>query len=68
MSLNIDKVNTVLTLMPDKHMGNLVVSLPAIDALIKQVGLDKARKRQLQDLSQRRSTPRWKREEKCGEK
>jgi ADP-heptose:LPS heptosyltransferase len=35
MSINIDKVNTVLTLMPDKHMGNLVVSLPAIDALIK---------------------------------
>jgi ADP-heptose:LPS heptosyltransferase len=35
MSINIDKVNTVLTLMPDKHIGNLVVSLPAIDALIK---------------------------------
>jgi ADP-heptose:LPS heptosyltransferase len=35
MSVNIDKVNTVLTLMPDKHIGNLVVSLPAIDALIK---------------------------------
>jgi len=35
MTINIDKVNTVLTLMPDKHIGNLVVSLPAIDALIK---------------------------------
>jgi ADP-heptose:LPS heptosyltransferase len=35
MSITIDKVNTVLTLMPDKHIGNLVVSLPAIDALIK---------------------------------
>jgi len=35
MSVNIDKVNTVLTLMPDKHIGNLVVSLPAIDALSK---------------------------------
>jgi ADP-heptose:LPS heptosyltransferase len=34
MAINTDKVNTVLTLMPDKHMGNLVVSLPAIDALI----------------------------------
>jgi heptosyltransferase-3 len=34
MSINIDKVNTVLTLMPDKHIGNLVVSLPAINALI----------------------------------
>ncbi len=35
MSISIDKVNSVLTLMPDKHIGNLVVSLPAIDALIK---------------------------------
>jgi ADP-heptose:LPS heptosyltransferase len=35
MSISIDKVDTVLTLMPDKHIGNLVVSLPAIDALIK---------------------------------
>jgi len=35
MSIHGDKVNTVLTLMPDKHMGNLVVSLPAIDALMK---------------------------------
>ena len=35
MPINIVKVNTVLTLMPDKHMGNLVVSLPAIDALSK---------------------------------
>jgi len=34
MSIHIDRVNTVLTLMPDKHLGNLVVSLPAIDALI----------------------------------
>lgn len=34
MSISIDKVNSVLTLMPDKHIGNLVVSLPAIDALI----------------------------------
>ena len=34
MSINIDRVNTVLTLMPDKHLGNLIVSLPAIDALI----------------------------------
>jgi ADP-heptose:LPS heptosyltransferase len=35
MSIPFDKVNTVLTLMPDKHIGNLVVSLPAIDGLIK---------------------------------
>ena len=35
MSISIDKVDTVLTLMPDKHIGNLVVSLPAIDGLIK---------------------------------
>jgi ADP-heptose:LPS heptosyltransferase len=34
MSVDIGKPNTVLTLMPDKHLGNLVVSLPAIDALI----------------------------------
>ena len=34
MPINIDQVNTVLTLMPDKHIGNLVVSLPAINALI----------------------------------
>ena len=35
MLINTDRVHTVLTLMPDKHLGNLVVSLPAIDALIK---------------------------------
>ena len=35
MPITIDSVNTVLTLMPDKHIGNLVVSLPAIDGLIK---------------------------------
>jgi ADP-heptose:LPS heptosyltransferase len=35
MIINTDRVHTVLTLMPDKHLGNLVVSLPAIDALIK---------------------------------
>ena len=35
MSIPIDNVNTVLTLMPDKHIGNLVVSLPAIEGLIK---------------------------------
>ena len=35
MSIPFDNVNTVLTLMPEKHMGNLVVSLPAIDGLIK---------------------------------
>jgi ADP-heptose:LPS heptosyltransferase len=35
MSIPIDNANTVLTLMPDKHIGNLVVSLPAIDGLIK---------------------------------
>ena len=35
MSITVGKVNTVLTLMPDKHIGNLVVSLPAIHALIK---------------------------------
>jgi ADP-heptose:LPS heptosyltransferase len=35
MTITMDKVNTVLTLMPDKHIGNLVVSLPAIDGLIK---------------------------------
>ena len=35
MSIPIDNINTVLTLMPDKHIGNLVVSLPAIDGLIK---------------------------------
>jgi ADP-heptose:LPS heptosyltransferase len=34
MLINTDIVHTVLTLMPDKHLGNLVVSLPAIDALI----------------------------------
>ena len=35
MSIPIDNFNTVLTLMPDKHIGNLVVSLPAIEGLIK---------------------------------
>ena len=35
MVINADRLHTVLTLMPDKHLGNLVVSLPAIDALIK---------------------------------
>jgi ADP-heptose:LPS heptosyltransferase len=35
MSIPVDNVNIVLTLMPDKHIGNLVVSLPAIDGLIK---------------------------------
>ena len=35
MVINTDRVHTVLTLMPDKHLGNLIVSLPAIDALIK---------------------------------
>jgi ADP-heptose:LPS heptosyltransferase len=33
MLFNEADVNTVLVLMPDKHMGNLVVSLPAIVAL-----------------------------------
>ena len=33
MSFNIEKIKNVLVLMPDKHMGNLVVSLPAINAL-----------------------------------
>jgi hypothetical protein len=35
MSVNFDKVNTVLALMQNKHIGNLVVSLPAIEGLIK---------------------------------
>ncbi len=29
----LDKINNILVLMPDKHMGNLVVSIPAIVAL-----------------------------------
>jgi heptosyltransferase-1 len=33
MSFNKRNSNTVLVLMPDKHMGNVVVSLPAIVAL-----------------------------------
>ena len=33
MLFNDSDVNTVLVLMPDKHMGNVVVSLPAIVAL-----------------------------------
>ncbi|MGD8504399.1 MAG: glycosyltransferase family 9 protein [Syntrophobacterales bacterium] len=35
MLLDIDKIRTALVLMPDKHLGNFVVSLSAIDALIK---------------------------------
>ncbi len=34
MSIHIDRINTVMVLMPDGHIGNLVVSLPAIDALL----------------------------------
>jgi len=33
MSLNIEKIKNVLVLMPDKHMGDLVLSLSAISAL-----------------------------------
>ena len=35
MVIKTDMIRAVLTLMPDKHLGNLVVSLPAIDALSK---------------------------------
>ena len=35
MVIKTDMIHAVLTLMPDKHLGNLVVALPAIDALIK---------------------------------
>jgi ADP-heptose:LPS heptosyltransferase len=38
MLFNEAEVNTVLVLMPDKHMGNLVVSLPAIVALKELFG------------------------------
>lgn len=37
ININIDQVNTALILMPDKHIGNLVVSLPAIDSLIRHL-------------------------------
>ncbi len=34
MSIHIDRINTLLVLMPDGHIGNLVVSLPAIEGLL----------------------------------
>lgn len=34
MLLEMDKIHTALVLMPDKHLGNFVVSLSAIEALI----------------------------------